>query len=203
MDHISMIEKLKKVGIEFSHGLSDREIEEIEAAFAFRFPKEIASFLSCAYPISEGFFDYRDTSPQNMRSFHDFQKNIEDTVLFDIEHCAGLLRPMLEPLLGSIADREEFQAAVLASVRRSTRLVPFYAHRCFFDGMDGMPIVSFCQAVDTIIYGYDLEDYLEAEFLTATNDIVSEELSDHIAEKLKATGIWYYIIKGTSKYSAK
>jgi hypothetical protein len=39
------------------------------------------------------------------------------------------------------------------------------------------------------------ENYLEAEFLTATNDIVSEEISDSIIEKLKATGIWYHIIE--------
>ena len=32
-------------------------------------------------------------------------------------------------------------------------------------GMDGMPIISFWQPVDSIVYGIDLQDYLEAEFL--------------------------------------
>ena len=83
----------------------------------------------------------------------------------------------------------------MKSLESSPKLIPFYAHRCFFDGMDNMPIISFWQAVDTIIYGYDFEDYLEAEFLTATNHIISEEISDNITEKLKAAGIWYYIIE--------
>ena len=50
MEYASMIEKLKKVGIKFTDGLSDKEIEKIENTFGFKFPKEIASFLSYAYP---------------------------------------------------------------------------------------------------------------------------------------------------------
>ncbi len=191
MDNISMIEKLKKAGIEFSHGLSNHEIKEIESSFGFRFPKEIASFLSCAYPISGGFFDYRDMSPQNIQSFHDFQKNIEESFLFDIENNASSLQAMLEPLIGLIADQEEFKAAVLASLRQSTRLIPLYAHRCFFDGMDGMPIVSFGQAVDTVYYGSDFENYLQNEFLAPYNHDNFGEISNDI----KNTGIWYYIIE--------
>lgn len=190
MDNLFMLEKLKKAGIEFSHGLSDREIEEIESAFGFRFPKEIASFLSCAYPISAGFFHYRDMSPQNMQSFHDFQKNIEESFLFDIAHNADSLQAMLSPLIGSIADQEEFKAAVLAALRKSTRLIPFYGHRCFFDGMDGMPIVSFWQAVDTIFYGSDFENYLENEF----SDPDHHNHFGEISHDIKNTGIWYYVI---------
>ncbi len=83
----------------------------------------------------------------------------------------------------------------MKSLESSPKLIPFFAHRCFFDGIDNMPIISFWQAVDTIIYGYDLENYLEAEFLTAKDDIISEEIYDNITEKLKVTGIWYYIIE--------
>jgi len=191
MDNISMIENLKKAGIEFSDRLSDSEIEEIESSFVFRFPKEIASFLSCAYPISEGFFNYRDMSPQNIQSFHDFQKRIERAFLFDIEKNTDLLKAKLKPLLGPVADQEEFRDAVLASLRKSTRLIPFYSHRCFFDGMDDMPIVSFWQAVDTIFYGSDFENYLEHEFLDPNHFGNFGEISGDI----KNTGIWYYIIK--------
>ena len=102
---------------------------------------------------------------------------------------------MLKGHLGEFTDTEDFKKAVMKSLESSPKLIPFYAHRCFFDGMDNMPIISFWQAVDTIIYGYDLENYLEAEFLTSTEDILSEENCDTIFEKLKGTGIWYYIIK--------
>ena len=190
-----MIERLKKSGLRFDRGLSDTEIKEIETTFGFRFPKEIASFLSCAYPVGCDFFDYRDISQKNIDKFYDFQKKIKESFEFDIANNAASLQAMLKEFLGEFTDVENFKKAVMKSLESSPKLIPFFAHRCFFDGMDNMPIISFWQAVDTIIYGYDFEDYLEAEFLTATNDITSEEISDNIIEKLKTTGIWYYIIE--------
>ena len=195
MDNYLMIERLKKSGLRFDRGLSDTEIKEIETTFGFRFPKEIADFLSNAYPVGGNFFDYRDLSQKNRDRFCDFQKNIVGSFEFDIANNADSLQAMLKELLGEFIDIEDFKKAVMRSLESSPKLIPFYAHRCFFDGMDNMPIISFWQAVDTIIYGYDFENYLEAEFLIATNDIVSEEISDSIIEKLKATGIWYYIIE--------
>ena len=195
MDNYLMIERLKKSGLRFDRGLSDTEIKEIETTFGFRFPKEIADFLSNAYPVGGYFFDYRDLSQKNIAEFFDFQKNIKESFEFDISNNADSLQAMLKELLGEFIDIEDFKKAVMRSLESSSKLIPFYAHRCFFDGMDNMPIISFWQAVDTIIYGYDFENYLEAEFLIATNDIVSEEISDSIIEKLKATGIWYYIIE--------
>ena len=195
MDNYLMIERLKKSGLHFDSGLSEIEIKKIESTFGFRFPKEIASFLSCAYPVGCEFFDYRDISQKNIDKFYDFQKNIVESFEFDIANNADSLQAMLKELLGEFTDTEDFKKAVMKSLESSPKLIPFYTHRCFFDGMDNMPIISFWQAVDTIIYGYDFEDYLEAEFLTATNDITSEEISDNITEKLKTTGIWYYIIE--------
>lgn len=102
---------------------------------------------------------------------------------------------MLNELLGEFTDTEDFKKAVITSLANSPKLIPFYAHRCFFDRIDNMPIISFWHAVDTIIYGYDLEDYLESEFFVKDNDVISEATSDDIYEKLKTTGIWYYIIE--------
>ena len=195
MDNYLMIERLKEVGLHFDRGLSNNELKKIESTFGFRFPKEIASFLSCAYPVGGAFFDYRDTSQKNIDNFYDFQKNIIGSFEFDIKNNADSLQAMLKEHLGEFSDTENFKKSVMKSLENSPKLIPFYAHRCFFDGMDNMPIISFWQAVDTIIYGYDFENYLEAEFLIATDDIISEEISNDIFKKLKATGIWYYIIE--------
>ncbi len=191
MNNDSMIEKLKKVGISFTNGLSDKEIQEIEATFGFRFPKEIASFLSCAYPTGEDFFNYRDMSSQNIKAFHDFQQNIQNTFLFDLEHNMESLQELLQDMIGSCANKDEFQNAVLTALKQSPRLIPFYAHRCFIDGMDNMPIISFWQAVDTIFYGSNFENYLGNEFLHPKN------YNDYgkIPDEMKNTGIWYYIIE--------
>ena len=91
MNNYLMVEKLKKAGIRFDKGLTDTEISKIEFQFGFHFPKEIASFLSCAYPIGGSFFDYRNTSQENIDRFLDFQKRIEKSFIFDIEHNARLL----------------------------------------------------------------------------------------------------------------
>ncbi len=58
MDNYLMIERLKKSGLHFDRGLSDIEIQKIENTFGFRFPQEIVSFLSCAYPVGEGFLTF-------------------------------------------------------------------------------------------------------------------------------------------------
>lgn len=194
MNHSFMVERLAKAGVHFDAGLSGEEIKRIENTFGFCFPKEIASFLACAYPVGDKFFDYRDTSPENIDRFYGFQKSITESFLFDIEHNTDLLQKMLKGLLGEFTDPNEFKNAVLNALEKSTKLIPFYAHRCFFDGMDGMPILSFWQAVDTIIYGYDFENYLVSEFLCTRKDDFSEETYRKIKEKLKETGIWYYII---------
>ena len=192
MDVSSMVEKLKSVGMKFTAGLSDEEIRKIEKAFGFKFPKEIADFFSYAYPITGNFFNYRNTSSQNIKYFNDFQQRIEEGFLFDIENNTKTLQIMLEDLIGHYTEQEDFTKAVLKALHHSPRLIPFCAHRCFFDGMDGMPIVSFWQAVDTIFYGSDLENYLENEFIASE---FNNNTLGKISDNMKNTGIWYYIIE--------
>lgn len=195
MDNVLMIERLKRVGLSFESGLSDQEIAKIESAFGFRFPKEVSSFLSSGYPVGNRFFNYRDISQRNVDRFNDFQRKIIKSFEFDIVNNFSSLHAMLKEHLGEFSDKELFKRAVFENLKNSPRLIPFCGHRCFFDGMDDMPIISFWQAVDTIIYGYDLENYLEAEFLKPINKMISDDICDKISEKLKGCGIWYYIIE--------
>ena len=190
MDYMRMIDKLHKAGITFTAGLRLDEVAEIEAFFGFRFPREIREFLFHGVPVGEEFFDWRDLSEVNLQRFRDFQRHIEATFVFDVEHSEDLLREFLGDTVAGITDRETLKTVVLDRLRRSVRLIPFYAHRCFFDGMDEMPIVSFWQAVDTIFYGSDFENYLENEFVRRTEDWQLGEIPD----KMRDTGIWYYLV---------
>ena len=191
MDNALMIKKLKNAGVSFTSGLTCDETVKIESTFGFRFPKEIKSFLSCAYPVGREFFDYREFSASNLQKFDAFQKRIEDAFLFDLDHCEDLLKEKLAELFTDASDRQNPKKVVLDALHRSTKLIPFYAHRCFFDGMDDMPIVSFWQAVDTIFYGSDFENYLENEFLVQDHVYRFGEIS----ERMKETGIWYYLVE--------
>lgn len=188
MDNYLMIKKLKAAGITFSEGLSNEEFVRIESALGFRFPSEIRSFLTCGLPVGDGFYNWRDLSADNIQRFRDFSLSAEDAFRFDIENNFGSLRAMLGDRFPKMTDQEAFTEAVLSYLHQSTKLIPFYAHRCFFDGMDNMPIVSFWQPTDTIFYGESFEDYLEIEFLGKKHCV------KQIPEQMKDTGIWYYLI---------
>lgn len=95
---------------------------------------------------------------------------------------------MLGEKLGFSEDAPGFDEAVMDDLRRSVKLIPFYAHRCFFDGMDDMPILSFWQATDTIIYGGTFENYLETEFLRKPRVIGD-------LRRMMDTGIWNDIVQ--------
>ncbi len=190
MNDLLMIQKLKAVGVSFDEGLRHDEFDQIESVFGIRFPTEIRSFLSCALPVGDDFFPWRDLSAANVQHFSDFYCRMEQTFLFDIEHDLNLLHKLLRNRFSHIVNKNALVDAILAYVRESPRLVPFYGHRCFFDGMDHMPIVSFHQPVDSIYYGYNFENYLEVEFLNKDHGFAPEL----IEEKVKQTGIWYDLV---------
>lgn len=189
--YTELINRLKANGVYFTEGLTHRQIEEIEAFFGFRFPREIKEFFMQAYPMGGRFFRYKDMSEENLKYFNDFQKDIEECFRFDIEMNEKSIFAQLEDIIPLDADKETAESIIFENLRQSPRLIPFYGHRCFFDGIDNMPIVSFSQPVDTIFYGADLQDYLEHEFLGKEKDLSCDE----IYEKMKSTGIWYHIVE--------
>jgi hypothetical protein len=181
-----MKEELKKVGISVEPGMTAEALDRAEKIFGFRFPREIREFLSCCVPVGKDFFDYRDVSQENQKRFCDFQKRIEDDFRFDLENNREDMKELLAVPLGN---PEDFDGAVLNFLHSSVKLIPFYAHRCFFDGMDAMPIVSFWQPVDSIFYGSNFRDYLETEFMKKELDV-----KDLPERRLKETGIWQYLV---------
>lgn len=188
MDNLLMIKKLKDAGLSFDEGLSDEEFAEIESTFGFRFPSEIRSFLACGLPVGDRFYNWRDLSDTNVQKFRSFFLSVDDAFRFDLENNPDDLRALLNDRFAGIEDHQEYARAVLAYLHQSARLIPFYAHRCFFDGMDHMPIVSLWQPVDSIFYGENFEDYLATEFLGKRYHTMK------IPERMKDTGIWYYLI---------
>ena len=188
MDNQQMILRLKKAGIRFAQGMTEEELSSAERFFGVRFPEEIRAFLACGRPVGKGFFDWRDLSDENLHQFRGFREEMENAFLFDLEHCREELKGLLgEPF--SRMEGEELDRAVLDYLHRSTKLIPFYGHRCFFDGLDGKPILSFWQPVDTIVYGQNWENYLETEFLgLMENDVLDKT-------PLEGTGIWYDLVE--------
>lgn len=186
MNNLTMKQKLEKAGIPMERGMTAAQLDRAEAVFGFRFPREIRAFLSFAVPVEKGFFDYRDVSEENQKKFQEFQNWMEDRFRFDLAECRDILLELLAEPLGNPAD---FDGAVMDYFHSSVKLIPFYIHRCFFDGMDDMPIVSFMQPVDSIFYASNFRDYLEVEFLH--KDLDAE---DPPRERKRETGIWNYLV---------
>ena len=186
MDNLKMKQKLEKAGIAVEPGMTAAQLDRAEAVFGFRFPREIRAFLSFAVPVEKGFFDYRDVSEENQKKFREFQNWMEDQFRFDLENNR---EDMLELLAEPLGNPGAFDGAVMNYFHSSVKLIPFYIHRCFFDGMDDMPIVSFMQPVDSIFYASSFRDYLEVEFLRKDHDA-----EDPPRERKKETGIWNYLV---------
>lgn len=187
MEQLCIQQQLEKNGIPFDPGMSESALHRAEEAFGFRFPREIRAFFACGVPVGADFFDYRDLSKENRQRFQRFQTYIESAFQFDLEHNAAELLALLGEKLGHKEPSAIFTAAVHRYREESVRLIPFYAHRCFFDGMDGMPIVSFWQATDVILYGDSFKNYLEAEFLG------KEVTFTDIPQRMAKTGIWSFL----------
>lgn len=186
MDNLKMKQELEKAGIAVEPGMTAAELDRAEEVFGFRFPREIRDFLSCGVPVGKGFFNYRDVSEENQKKFQEFQNWMEDQFRFDL---ANNREDMLELLAQPLGNPADFDSAVMDSFHSSVRLIPFYIHRCFFDGMDDMPIVSFWQPTDMIFYGYDFGEYLEKEFLGRKAS--RRELPANFSVD---TGIWYLLL---------
>lgn len=192
-----LIGRLKEAGVRFDAGMTAFELDRAEECFGFRFPREIREFLMLAVPVGEEFFDYRDCSRENQERFAEFYGEMERRFQFDLENCRVFLLELVGQKLGYAKDGPGFDEAVMKYWRESVRLVPFYAHRCFFDGMNDMPIVSFWQPVDTIVYGGNFLHYLEQEFLVeyASEEDFRDFSWEELMERLQGTGIWGQLIE--------
>ena len=192
-----LIERLKGAGVRLETGMTAQELDRAEAVFGFRFPREIREFLMLAVPVGEDFFDYRDCSEENRERFAEFYEWMELRFRFDLENCREFLLELVGQKLGYTKDGPGFDEAVMKYWRESVRAIPFFAHRCFFDGMDDMPMISFLQPVDTIVYGGNFMHYLEQEFLVeyASEEDFRDFSWEELKERLQGTGIWGQLIE--------
>ncbi len=181
-----IVEKMKKRNIKFEKGLSKEEIEKAENVFNIKFPTEIKAFLSYGMPLGEGFYNWRDFSQENIDKVKSFQKRIEEAFLFDFEN--NDLSDEFKDKFPDAESETELRNKIMEYLHSSPKLVPFYHHRCFFDGMDNMPIISFWQPTDSVFYGKNFEDYLKIEFLNE-----SRQAAD-VSENLQKIGIWKDLI---------
>lgn len=167
-----LIAKLKAKGIIFEQGLTDEQILAIEKMGSFQFPPDLKAFLQVAVPIDR--IDIENTG--GFPNWHDNPQKILDdawewtirTFTFDIEKNNFWMDEWgTKP--ENLSDALTVATDYLKTV---PKLIPIYAHR-FMPAepvLAGNPVFSVYQAVDSIVYGVNLEHYLHQEFLTPNHE---------------------------------
>jgi hypothetical protein len=139
-------------------GLLDVEFARVEHEYGFEFADDHRAFLAAGLPRGNGWPDWRDGDPDDLRWRLDRPVS---GVLFDVEHD--------EVWHDTWGERPADLADALATARqhlaRVHTMVPVYAHRYLpaGRGTSGHPVLSIMQT-DIIYYGVDLIDYIHQEF---------------------------------------
>ncbi|GAA1317437.1 hypothetical protein GCM10009647_047270 [Streptomyces sanglieri] len=144
---------------EIGPGLSEQELDAVEARFSFTFSADHRVFLAAGLPHgSRSWPDWRNGDPEDLAER--LSQPVEG-VLFDVEHN-GFWHPAWSPRPAETSDALQIARSELATV---PQLVPVYSHR-YLPGTAGEcchPVLSVHQT-DIIIYGNNLTDYVRHEF---------------------------------------
>lgn len=149
---------LRAAGVDFERGLSTSELRAAERRFGFVFPPDLAEFLAFGLPVGKGFPTWRHLDDAELTGSFDWPY---EGVCFDIEHNAFWpveWGPRPEDL------RRAFEIA-RDHIAGAPVLIPLRGHRYLAGAPNssGNPVFSVYQT-DIILYGVDLENYLQNEY---------------------------------------
>ena len=150
---------LRAGGVEFADGLTPEDFDRITDAFGVATPPELERLLTVGVPVSPKWARWAegaDLVAEESRSW------IDRAFTFDIVndqywHSLFGERP---------TDNADAIETALTFVHSAPPLFPIYGHRFLATSpADGSrAVLSVWQAVDSIVYGNDLADYLGREF---------------------------------------
>ena len=146
-------------GISLEPGLSDEEIQKVETIYGIEFSEQWLAVYQQLLPISEGFYNWRDFSAENIEHIKRNLADPYDGILNSLDELVWDASWGNEPT--TLLDRNVQIRKMLES---APRLIPLYGHR-FLPSYENqeMPILSVVD-LDIIYYGKDLYDYFEIEF---------------------------------------
>lgn len=151
------IEYLKDRGVEVVAGLDDADITAISEAFGVPMPNELELLLRAGLPVSANWTDWRKGAATIHQETNAW---LDRAFAFDIEH-----NDYWHPSLGIRPNHlDDAIAQAVAVLRTMPPVIPIYAHRFLTTAGEQRVVLSIWQAVDSIIYGTDLADYLAREF---------------------------------------
>lgn len=152
------IDLLKEKGVVLDEGLSLEELNFIEKLYKIKFPQSLRMFLMLNVPISNGFYNWRDTSKDNV----EYVNKIIDLPFEGIFNKADEV--YWSDSWGVEPDENIYLYSVREKLKKAPRLVPVYSHRYIPIIPEINPPVLSIHGVDIICYGIDLEEYIDIEF---------------------------------------
>lgn len=167
-----LIEKLKLRGVEFTSGLDEKEFETITKEYDFKFPRELKKMYEVALPISQGFYNWRDFSIDNIEYIKEVMarpiKDIYD-MADEVYWCDNW---------GEEPNEIEKIKFVQKLLKTAPALIPIYSHRYLsVADVEQSPVFSIHET-DIIYYGENLKSYFEIEFgLKSYSDIDYDNIS--------------------------
>jgi hypothetical protein len=173
-----IIEQMKVRGVKFEAGLSDEEVSDIEQRCNFRFPPDLKMFLQLAVPIK---WEEPNSTYVSDR-FPNWHKDPVEIMEWSREWAIGTFSFDIESERNNFWMSEwgkkpsalvDQLAIATAHIQNAPLLIPIYEHR-FLPAEPceaGNPVFSIYQAIDSIPYGYNLQKYLQNEFINRDNDV--------------------------------
>lgn len=154
-----LILELSKKGIKFDKGLSEKEIESIEAEYGISFPKELRKFYSIALPVSEGFYNWRDKCVENVSFIKGVIAKPSIDLIDAVDEIYWCDDWGEEPV--ELTKKKEIIYDLLIG---APKLIPLYSHRFLASlEIEDNPVFSI-HGTDIICYGENLLAYFEIEF---------------------------------------
>ena len=161
---------MKEAGVVFEDGLTNEEIQEIESKFGFQFPPDLKQFYQLALPVSYKEVDDVGkftlwgkalTDKGEAETISYFQEWIFEGIKFDVLTNSFWMDAWGE----KPSDQDEQIKIARKHFDQAPRLIPIFEHRCMssIPHEEGNPVFSIWQT-DSIVYGANLNDYLEREF---------------------------------------
>jgi hypothetical protein len=152
----SVLTKLQNSGVEFLPGLTNYEIELIEASGEFLFPSDLRLFLQAGHPFSHSFTLWRHYLREGQ-----IRSLIEEAPASIIESVRSgrFWFPKWGP---RPSEKDEACSLATRSLAEAPKLIPIYSHICLPD----FPLASanplFSVRAEDVIHGPpDLWSYLE------------------------------------------
>lgn len=168
---IDLVRRMIGAKVKFLKGLANTEIDQLSQLIGIPIPPDLREFWTVAVPKASGWWSWIDSKLTR----EDFDKTIVEELKFHVESGDVWLESWGERPESLV----EAMKIVHAFVETGPALLPLFAHRWAVcePCLPNTPVLSIYNS-DWIYYGWNLESYLEHEFLG--RDIYGEQpLQDH------------------------